>query len=40
MRLGVDVRGLAKVGLGALYIGLASSLLLATFSFILLKLIL
>jgi uncharacterized integral membrane protein (TIGR00698 family) len=38
--LGVDVRGLAKVGLGALYIGLASSLLLATFSFALLKAIL
>jgi uncharacterized membrane protein YadS len=38
--LGVDIRGLAKVGLGALYIGLASSLLLATFSFALLKAIL
>jgi uncharacterized integral membrane protein (TIGR00698 family) len=38
--LGVDVRGLAKVGLGALYVGLASSLLLATFSFALLKAIL
>ncbi|HEY5946091.1 MAG TPA: putative sulfate exporter family transporter [Kofleriaceae bacterium] len=38
--LGVDVRGLAKVGLGALYVGLASSVLLATFSFALLKAIL
>jgi uncharacterized integral membrane protein (TIGR00698 family) len=38
--LGVDVRGLARVGLGALYIGLASSVLLAAFSFALLSAIL
>jgi uncharacterized integral membrane protein (TIGR00698 family) len=38
--LGVDVRGLARVGLGALYVGLASSLLLAVFSFALLSTIL
>jgi uncharacterized membrane protein YadS len=38
--LGVDVRGLARVGLGALYVGLASSVLLASFSFALLKIIL
>ena len=38
--LGVDVRGLAKVGLGALYVGLASSVLLAAFSFALLQAIL
>ena len=38
--LGVDVRGIAKVGLGALYIGFASSVLLALFSFALLKLML
>ena len=36
--LGVDVRGLARVGLGALYVGLASSVLLAAFSFGLLRL--
>jgi uncharacterized integral membrane protein (TIGR00698 family) len=35
--LGVDVRGLSRVGLGALYVGLASSVLLAAFSFALLK---
>ncbi|HEY5920073.1 MAG TPA: putative sulfate exporter family transporter [Kofleriaceae bacterium] len=38
--LGVDVRGLARVGLGALYVGLASSVLLAAFSFALLQAIL
>lgn len=38
--LGVDVRGLARVGLGALYVGLASSVLLAAFSFALLKTVL
>jgi len=38
--LGVDVRGLAKVGLGALYVGLASSVLLAAFSYALLSTIL
>jgi uncharacterized integral membrane protein (TIGR00698 family) len=38
--LGVDVRGLARVGLGALYIGLASAVLLAAFSFGLLMAIL
>lgn len=38
--LGVDVRGLAKVGLGSLYVGLASSVLLAGFSYALLSLIL
>lgn len=31
--LGVDVRGLARIGLGALYVGLAAAVLLAAFSF-------
>ena len=38
--LGVDVRGLARVGLGALYVGLAASVLLASFSFALLRVVL
>ena len=38
--LGVDVRGLARVGLGALYVGLGSAVLLAAFSFALLTAIL
>lgn len=38
--LGVDVRGLARIGLGALYVGLAASVLLAAFSFGLLQLVL
>lgn len=38
--LGVDIRGIARVGLKSLYVGLAASLLLATFSFTLLKLVL
>ena len=35
--LGVDLRGLARIGLGALYVGLASAVLLAVFSFVLLQ---
>ena len=35
--LGVDLRGLARVGLGALYIGLASAIVLAGFSLALLR---
>lgn len=38
--LGVHLRGLASVGLGALYVGLASSVILAGFSFGLLELVL
>ncbi len=38
--LGVDVRGLARVGLGALYIGLASAVVLAGFSLVLLRVLL
>lgn len=38
--LGVHLRGLAAVGLGALYIGLASSVLLAAFSFGFLEMVL
>lgn len=38
--LGVDLRGLAKVGLGALYIGLASAVVLAGFSLVLLRVLL
>lgn len=38
--LGVHLRGLAKAGLGALYVGLVSALILAGFSFALLKVIL
>jgi uncharacterized membrane protein YadS len=38
--LGVHLRGLASVGLGALYVGLASSVILAGFSFALLELVL
>jgi uncharacterized integral membrane protein (TIGR00698 family) len=38
--LGVDVRGIARVGLGALYVGLAASVLLAAFSYALLQAIL
>jgi uncharacterized integral membrane protein (TIGR00698 family) len=38
--LGVDVRGLARVGLGALYVGLGASVLLASFSFALLRIVL
>lgn len=36
--LGVHLRGLARTGLGALYVGLASSLILAGFSFALVRL--
>jgi uncharacterized membrane protein YadS len=35
--LGVDLRGLARVGLSALYVGLAASVLLAAFSYGLLQ---
>jgi uncharacterized integral membrane protein (TIGR00698 family) len=35
--LGVDLRGLQKIGLKALYVGLASAVLLAVFSFVLLQ---
>jgi hypothetical protein len=38
--LGVDLRGLARVGLGALYIGLASAIVLAGFSLALLRILL
>lgn len=38
--LGVHLRGLATAGLGALYVGLASSVILAAFSFALLQLVL
>ena len=38
--LGVDLRGLAKVGLGAFYVGLASAVVLAGFSLVLLQLLL
>lgn len=38
--LGVDVRGLLKVGLGALYVGLASAVVLAGFSLVLLQVLL
>ncbi|HEY0481653.1 MAG TPA: putative sulfate exporter family transporter [Kofleriaceae bacterium] len=38
--LGVDLRGLARVGLKAIYIGLAATIVLATFSFVLLETIL
>ena len=38
--LGVDVRGLARVGLGALYVGFAASVLLAAFSYALLMTVL
>jgi uncharacterized integral membrane protein (TIGR00698 family) len=35
--IGVDLHGLRKVGLGALYVGLAASVILAAFSFALLR---
>ncbi|MDQ3339468.1 MAG: putative sulfate exporter family transporter [Myxococcota bacterium] len=38
--LGVDLRGLKKIGLKALYVGLASAVLLAVFSLVLLSVIL
>ncbi|MBA2540574.1 MAG: putative sulfate exporter family transporter [Deltaproteobacteria bacterium] len=38
--MGVDLRGLARVGLGALYVGLASAVLLAGFSLVLLRVLL
>jgi uncharacterized integral membrane protein (TIGR00698 family) len=38
--LGVDLRGLARVGLNALYVGLAAAVLLAAFSFGLIQLVL
>ncbi len=38
--LGVHVRGLLRTGLGALYVGLLSAVVLAAFSFGLLKLVL
>ncbi len=38
--LGVDVRGLARVGLGAMYVGFAASVLLAAFSYALLMTVL
>ncbi len=38
--LGVDLRGVRKVGLKALYVGLAAAIVLAAFSFVLLRIIL
>lgn len=38
--LGVDLRGLARIGLGALYVGLASAVVLAGFSLLLLRVLL
>lgn len=38
--LGVDLRGLARIGLGALYVGFASSVVLAGFSLVLLRMLL
>lgn len=38
--LGVDLRGVRKIGLGALYVGLAAAVVLALFSLVLLKVIL
>jgi uncharacterized integral membrane protein (TIGR00698 family) len=38
--LGVDLRGIAKIGLRALYVGLASAVILAVFSFVLLHVML
>jgi len=38
--LGVDLRGVRKIGLKALYVGLAAAIILAVFSFLLLRVIL
>ena len=38
--LGVDLRGVRKIGLRALYVGLAAAIVLAVFSLALLKVIL
>lgn len=38
--LGVDLRGVRKIGLKALYVGLAAAIVLAVFSFVLLRVIL